>query len=57
MKKQVPVAIAVWNLLHTVSPSNLSLFVDNTDRNFVAIVQINSARLIRNRLLLSIFTL
>jgi len=36
-------AIAVWNILHTVSPSNLSLFFGHTDRNFVTTVQINSA--------------
>jgi len=55
MTKHVLVATAVWNLLHTVRPSNLSLFVGHTDRDFFTIVQINSALLTRNRLLLSLF--
>jgi hypothetical protein len=55
MTKQVPVAFAVWNLLHTVSPSNLSLFVGHTDRNVVTAVLINSTLLIRNMLLLFLF--
>jgi hypothetical protein len=48
-------AIAVWNLLHTVSPSDLSLFFGHTLIKVVTTVRINSAILMRNRLFLFLF--